>query len=206
MGWHLAGDADDRHRIHQCIGETGDGIGRAGPGRHEHDADTTRRAGVTLRGVYGALLVTHEHVGNLVLLDQLIVDRQNRTAWIAEDVLDALILQGLQDHLGTVHCTCHRLAPRGYHVHPAGNRPQGGTTRLGERQGSTPAPAKGRVGEGAATPTPAFNSGLEPPPPSQPSPPGGRRSRASGRRAHPIEPAIGGQAPRPTPDPRSSQA
>ncbi len=36
---NLACDADQRDRIHQRVGEAGDGVGRAGAGGHENDAD-----------------------------------------------------------------------------------------------------------------------------------------------------------------------
>ena len=35
MGRHLAGDADERNRVHQRVGEPGDGVGRAGAGGDE---------------------------------------------------------------------------------------------------------------------------------------------------------------------------
>ena len=41
----------------------------------------------------GALLVPHEHVLDLVLLEDLVVDVEDRTARIAEDVLDAFFLE-----------------------------------------------------------------------------------------------------------------
>ena len=51
----------------------------------------------------GALLVADEDVLDLVLLDDLVIDRQDGAAGIAEDMLDALIDQGLDDHFGARH-------------------------------------------------------------------------------------------------------
>ena len=45
----------------------------------------------------------------LVLLEQRVVDRQHRAAGIAEQVLDALVLQRLDDHLGAGHLSCSGL-------------------------------------------------------------------------------------------------
>ena len=53
-----------------------------------------------------ALFVTHQDVTDLVLLENLIVDRQHRPARIAKDVLDTLIGQRRQNDL----CTCHLLS------------------------------------------------------------------------------------------------
>ena len=43
--------------------------------------------------MHGALLVAHQHVLDARLLEQFVVDIEDRAAWIAEDVLDALLLQ-----------------------------------------------------------------------------------------------------------------
>ena len=108
---HLAGDADDGNGIHQRVGEAGDGVGGAGPGRDQHDADLAGRARVALGGMHGAALLAHEHVLDLLLLEQLVVDRQHGAAGIAEEVLDTLVGQRPDDHLGARHLQCHRQAP-----------------------------------------------------------------------------------------------
>ncbi len=51
----------------------------------------------------GALLVAHEDVLDLLLLEDLVIDRQDRAAGIAEDMLDPLVGQRLQHDLGTRH-------------------------------------------------------------------------------------------------------
>jgi hypothetical protein len=47
-----------------------------------------------------ALLVTHQDMAHLVLLEELVVDEQNRAAGVAEYVFDALLLQAAHDDLG----------------------------------------------------------------------------------------------------------
>ena len=49
----------------------------------------------------GTLLVSNEYVLDLVLLEDGVVDVQNGAPGISEDVLDALVDQGLNDDLGT---------------------------------------------------------------------------------------------------------
>ena len=95
----LAGQDDDRDRVHQRVGHAGDGVGGAGAGGDEHDAGPAGRARVALGGVRGALLVAHQDVADVVLLEDLVVDRQHRAAGIAEHGVDALVLQGLDDDL-----------------------------------------------------------------------------------------------------------
>ena len=108
---HLAGDAHDGNGIHQRIGEAGDGIGGAGAGRDQHHADLAGRAGIAFGGVHRAALLAHQDVLDLLLLEQLVVDRQHGAAGVAEDVLHALVGQRLDDHLGARHLQCHRKTP-----------------------------------------------------------------------------------------------
>src|SRR5262249_33705532 len=89
----------------------GDGIGGAGAGGHQHTANLAGRAGIAFGRVHGALLVADQDVAELVLLEQLIIDRQHRSARIAEKVLDALVGQGLDHHLGAGHFPCHVETP-----------------------------------------------------------------------------------------------
>ena len=104
VGRHLTGDADDGNGIHQRVGEAGDGIGGAGTRGDEHAADLAGRARVTFRGVNRALLVAHQDVLQTILLEQLVVDRKHGAAGVAENVVDPLVGQNLQHHLGASHC------------------------------------------------------------------------------------------------------
>ena len=49
----------------------------------------------------------------LVLLKDRVVDRQHGAARIAEERLDALVLQRLDDHFRAGHHICHLLPPLG---------------------------------------------------------------------------------------------
>ena len=107
MGGHLTGDPDHRDRVHQRVGQRSDQVGGARPGGHQRDPGLAGRAGVAFGGMAGALLVTDEDVLDRVLLDDLVVDREDRAPRIPEDVLDTLIDQGLDDHLGARHLLVH---------------------------------------------------------------------------------------------------
>ena len=118
MGRHLPREADNRDRIHQGIGEPGHGIRRAGARRDQDDADLSGRAGIAFGRVHRALLMTDQNMADMVLLENLVVNRENGAAGIAEYDLDALIDQGLDDHACTGqfaiprHGTCSLLAPQ----------------------------------------------------------------------------------------------
>ena len=103
MGRDLPGDADDRDRIHQRVGETRDRIGRAGARRHQQCSDFAGRASIAFRSVSRALLVADKDVFDLILLEYGVVDRQNGAARITENVLDALIGQRRDHHFRAGH-------------------------------------------------------------------------------------------------------
>ncbi len=103
VGRHLAGQADDRHGVHERVGEAGDGVGGAGSGGDQDAADLAGRAGIALGGMDGGLLVADEDVAQLVLLEDGVVDRQHSPAGIAEDHLYALLDQRLEHHLRAGH-------------------------------------------------------------------------------------------------------
>jgi hypothetical protein len=50
-------------------------------------------------------------VTHFVLLEQRVVDRQHRAPRVAEEVLNALIRQGLDHHFGAGHFLCHEATP-----------------------------------------------------------------------------------------------
>jgi len=84
-------------------------VGRAGATRHQHHAGLAGGARVTFGGVRRALLMAAKHMNDLVILEQRVVDRQHSTTRITEDVLDALILQRADHHLGAAHFDRARL-------------------------------------------------------------------------------------------------
>ena len=87
-----------------------------GPGGHQRHADLLRRARIAVGRVDGALLVAHEDVLDLVLLEQLVVDVEDRAARIAEDVLDALFLEAADEDFRARqlhdHASCRECARR----------------------------------------------------------------------------------------------
>ena len=103
MGWNLAGQADERNGVHQCIHQTGDRVGGARTGSHQHDADLAGRAGVTFGRMHRTALLADQDMADGILLEQRVVDRQYGAAGIPEDDLYALILEGAEENF------CSRL-------------------------------------------------------------------------------------------------
>ena len=106
-GRHLPGDDDHRDRIHQRVGDAGDGVGRARARGDEHDAGLAGRPRIAFRRVGRGLLMADEDVADPLLLEHRVVDRQHRAAGIAEHDLHAEIAQRLDQDIGSA-----LLAPR----------------------------------------------------------------------------------------------
>jgi hypothetical protein len=111
MGRHLPGDAHDRDRIEKSVGEPRDDVGGARPGRDEEAADLAGRARIAFGRMRGALLVAHQDVAQLFLMEKRVIDRQHGSAGIAEDMLDALVFQRAHHHLGACHLLQHGPSP-----------------------------------------------------------------------------------------------
>ncbi len=71
--------------------------------------DLAGRAGITFCRMAGALFVAHEDILDIVLLEDFVIDRQNRAAWITEDVFDAIVLERPQHDLRACHLIAARL-------------------------------------------------------------------------------------------------
>src|SRR5436305_15154452 len=98
---HLPGQAHDPDRIHQRVGEAGYRVGGTRAARHQHHPDPPGRSGIAFGGVDGAPLLAYQDVSQRILLEQRIVDRQDRAAGIAEYDIDALIDERLDDDISS---------------------------------------------------------------------------------------------------------
>ena len=107
MRGHLPGQTNNGNTVHQRIREPGNGIRRTWTAGHKQDADFPGRACVSFSRVCSTLFVAHENVSKLVLLKQFVINRQNGAARIAEDDINTLIKQGLNDNLPSVHTSLY---------------------------------------------------------------------------------------------------
>lgn len=102
---HLAGEADERNGVHKGILQRRDRICNARSRCHQHDANSSCRAGIAFGGVSGPLLMAHQEMFDVLLLEDFVIDRQHRCAGITENVFDAVVAQRLQNDLAAVHAT-----------------------------------------------------------------------------------------------------
>ncbi len=109
-GRHLPGEYHHRDRIHVGRGDAGHGIGRTGARGHQRDADLAGSPGITVGRVNASLLVANQNMLDLILLEQLVVNVQNRPAGVAEHVVDLFFLQAPDYNLSTGY-RCHWLSP-----------------------------------------------------------------------------------------------
>ena len=101
----LPRDAHDWRRIEHRRRNACDHIGRAGPGGSNRDADLPAGASESIGHVRRTLLVAHEDVMDLAVLER-VVCRQNCTTGIAEHVLHTLALDAFPQNA----CSGHVLA------------------------------------------------------------------------------------------------
>ena len=89
----LPGEHHHRYRIHVGGGNAGHGVGRTGPGSHDHDTGPAGGTRIAVCRVSCSLLVAHQDMLDLVLVIKSVVDVQNCTAGVTEDVFDTFSLQ-----------------------------------------------------------------------------------------------------------------
>ena len=87
----------------QRISQTRHTICGTRPGGGQRNADFACRTGIALGHVRGALLVPHQDVLDLFLLEKLVVNRKHSAARIAKHMGHALVGQSLQHNLRTAH-------------------------------------------------------------------------------------------------------
>ncbi len=102
LGGNLAGESDNRYRVHHGVDQTGDEVRRAGSGCRATDADSSRGARVAFGGETGVLLVPHQDVADLVII-QRVVEGERNAAGISENAIDILADQALEQNLSAAH-------------------------------------------------------------------------------------------------------
>ena len=94
----LTGDADDGRRVEHGGGDSGDHVGRPGPGGRDGDPHLAGRPGVAVGHVGSALLVAYQDVPDGIVQHR-VVRRQDGAAGIPEHRVHPLVQQGLPDEL-----------------------------------------------------------------------------------------------------------
>ena len=79
--------------------DAGDRVGRARPGSDEHHAGLPGGAGIAVGHVGRALFVANENVLDVVLCVDLVVDVEDRSARVAEEILHPFVLEELHEYL-----------------------------------------------------------------------------------------------------------
>ena len=99
-GRHVAGDRDHRDRVEERRADPGDEVRRARAARPEADADPTGDPRVPIGRVGAALLVADEHVAQLRVVAEHVVEGQHDAARVPEEDVDALTEERLADDIG----------------------------------------------------------------------------------------------------------
>ena len=99
----LPGDDDHRDGVHQCVGDAGDRVGGAGAGGDEDDAGLAGGAGIAFRHMGRALFMADQHMLDLRVVVEDVVNGQHRAARIAEHDFDPQIDQALHQQVRAAH-------------------------------------------------------------------------------------------------------
>ena len=97
---NVAGDRDHRHGVEEGGPDPGDEVRGPRSRRAHAHADPTGDPGIAVGGVGAALLVADEHVAELRVIPEDVVEGQDDAARIAEEDVDALAEQGLAQDVG----------------------------------------------------------------------------------------------------------
>ena len=90
---HLTGDNHERHAVHIGGGDAGDRVGSARAGGNDDHADVARCARIAIGLVHRALLMTGEHMMQLLAVVERVVDLDGLAARVAEHQVDAFGLE-----------------------------------------------------------------------------------------------------------------
>ena len=96
----ITGDRDDGHGVQEGGADAGDEVGRAGSGGAHAHADPSGDPCVAVGGVSAALLVADEHVTQLRVVAEDVVQRQDHAARIREEDIDSLAQERLAQDVG----------------------------------------------------------------------------------------------------------
>ena len=100
---HLAGDGDERDRVHERVGDAGDEVGGTGAAGGHADAGLAGGAGVALSRERAALLVAGQDGADLLGPSQRLMKLHARAAGVGEDRVDALALECADEDLAAEH-------------------------------------------------------------------------------------------------------
>src|SRR5208337_4236208 len=89
FGGNLAGERDNRDRVHHGVDESGDEVRSAGTGRRATDAHSSSGARIAFRGETSVLFVPHQNMPDLVIIHR-IVQRERDAAGVSENAIDVL--------------------------------------------------------------------------------------------------------------------
>ncbi len=97
----VARDRDHRHRVEKGGPDPRDEVRRAGSGGAHAHAHATRHPCVAVRRMCPALLVPDQHVAELRVVTQDVIQRQDHATGVAEEHIDALAEQRFAQDVGT---------------------------------------------------------------------------------------------------------
>ena len=100
VGCNLAGKDDQGDRVHECIGDAGNGVCSTGSRCDKNDARFSGRARIALGSMGSAGFVADEDVPDFRMLEKRIINGQHSAAGISENGVHTLREQGFDQYVG----------------------------------------------------------------------------------------------------------
>ena len=105
-GADLAGDRDQRHRVHVGVGDRGHEVGRARPRGGRADAGPSGDLRVPFGHVAGTLLVAHQEGSDVRVVVERVEERDHRSSRQPEDGVHARPLEASEGRIDRAHAWC----------------------------------------------------------------------------------------------------
>ena len=103
VGWHVTGNDDHRNGIGICGRNSSNSVRYSRAGSDQCHTHLTSGSRVAIGCMNRGLFVTNQNMFKLILFEDLVVDKENRTAGITPYVFNALSMQRMHQHLGANH-------------------------------------------------------------------------------------------------------
>ena len=99
--WNVPRDHHNGHGVEHGGTDAGHEVGGTRARGAEADSNVARGACVAVRGVRGSLLMAHQDVAQLWVVDEHVIERKDHAAWVAPDGVAPLQQDRLAECVGT---------------------------------------------------------------------------------------------------------
>ena len=100
---HLAGDRDERNRVHEGVCDAGDKVRGTGAGSGHANSNLAGHTSIALGGENPALLVAWKNGADFFCFGESLMDRHRAATGIGENNLHTLALEAFNENFRAIH-------------------------------------------------------------------------------------------------------